>query len=82
MTNTSTKRVRYFTKLPDRIIDYQMVWAVCGTEAWYWDKDHWRVSMMSDTPGGVLEWYEEDEYAIPVHYYQIKALGVLPLKPV
>jgi len=59
-----------------------MVWAVYGNLAWYWDKDHWRIAMMSGTSGSVLKWYEEDEYAIPVHYYQIKALGVLPLEPV
>lgn len=55
-----------------------MVWAVYGTEAWYWDKDHWRISMI----GKPLPWFEVDPESVPVHYYQIKALGILPLKPV
>lgn len=59
-----------------------MVWAVYGHSAWFWDKDHWRISLMSDIPGDVFAWYRDDPDAIPVHYYQIKALGVLPLKPV
>lgn len=72
MTNTSTKRVRYFWH-PENYNEPEMLWAVDPNKdrAWYWNNG-WKESGIRD---GVLGWFLRQESKQEVFLYQVQHMG-------
>jgi hypothetical protein len=80
MTNTSTKRVRYFYCDGIGYSNVEMLWAanpVTDTAYWWSGSDGWRKSAMVN---GCLQYFEKQPHLHPVSLYQVQHMNPKPFK--
>jgi hypothetical protein len=82
MTNTSTKRVRYYYSKQQNNWGYvEMLWAVDPNvdKAFWWSSSvGWRDSTMTDD---VLKYFQTQSHLLPVSLYQVQHMKPRAYKP-